>query len=155
MRFNLNDINMKTKTIPILLLGLGLFASCKQEKKTDDPEILKGILTEYFDGIKHRDINKMNAVTTTDFVLFEDGKVWTNDSLINFTNQFKSFQGNWTFDNMMVNIDEVSGDIVYFVHGDFVINDTTKMQSDWIESATFRKIDGKWKMNFLHSTVRK
>ena len=146
---------MKTKTISILLLGLVLFASCKQEKKADDPEILKSILTEYFDGIKNRDINKMNAVTTTDFVLFEDGKVWTNDSLINFTSQFKSFQGNWTFDNMKVNIDQVSGDIVYFDHGDIIVNDTTKMQFDWIESATFRKIDGKWKMNFLHSTVRK
>jgi Domain of unknown function (DUF4440) len=146
---------MKRGTHLILLIGLVLFTSCQPEKKTEDPEILKSILTEYFDGIKKRDITKMNAVTTTDFLLFEDGKVWTNDSLINIMNQFKSFEGSWKFDNMKVNIDDLSGDIVYFNHGDFVFNDTTKMQFDWIESATFRKIDGKWKMNFLHSTVRK
>jgi len=30
-----------------------------------------------------------------------------------------------------------------------------KMTYDWVESVTFKKIDGEWKMNFLHSTVRK
>lgn len=146
---------MKKKGLLIFLFGIGLLASCAQEKKSDDAEILKGILTEYFDGIKNRDITKMNAVTTPDFVLFEDGRVWNNDSLVNSLNQFKSFQGSWKFDDMKVNIDESSADIVYSDHGELVFNDTMKVTFDWIESATFRKIDGKWKMNFLHSTVKK
>ena len=61
----------------------------------------------------------------------------------------------WTFDNIKVNMNESSGDIVYLNHGDFVINDTIKTKVDFLESATFRKVDGKWKMNFLHSTVKK
>jgi hypothetical protein len=56
---------------------------------------------------------------------------------------------------MKVNMDVNSGDIIYYNHGDFVINDTIKTQVDWLESAIFRKIDGKWKLHFLHSTVRK
>ena len=146
---------MKIKSTFVLLLTLGLLSSCQQTKPTDDPQILKTVLRDYFDGIKNRDIKKLNEVTTNDFVLFEDGKVWTNDSVINSFSPFKSFQGDWKFDNMKVNVDNSSGDITYSDHGDFILNDTTKMSLNWIESATFRKIDGKWKMNFLHSTIKK
>jgi len=144
---------MKTITILTIILGLGLLTNCEQKK--DDPEILKNILTDYFDGIKTQDLEKLNSLTTSDFVLFEDGKIWTNDSLVKINEKFNSFKRDWKFDNIKVNMDESSGDIVYFNHGDFVFNDTIKMKIDWLESATFRKVDGKWKMNFLHSTVKK
>jgi hypothetical protein len=144
---------MKKFCILTIILGLGLLTNCKQKK--DDPEILKNILTDYFDGIKTQDLEKLNSLTTSDFVLFEDGVIWSNDSLVKPNPNVKSFKGKWTFDNIKVNMDESSGDIVYFNHGDFVINDTIKMKIDWLESATFRKVDGKWKMNFLHSTVKK
>ncbi|HLF33434.1 MAG TPA: nuclear transport factor 2 family protein [Cyclobacteriaceae bacterium] len=146
---------MKNITPLIILLALGMIASCNREHKNDDPEVLKKILSDYFDGIKNKDINKMNAVTTTDFILFEDGKVWNNDSLLNLANTFNSFQGTWTFDFIRVTIDKLSGDIVYLNHGDFIINDTIEMKFDWVESATFSKVDGSWKMNLLHSTVKK
>lgn len=136
-----------------MILGLGLLTNCEQKK--DDPEILKKILTDYFDGIKTQDLEKLNSLTTGDFVLFEDGVIWTNDSLVTMKEKFSSFKGAWKFDNISVNIDESSGDIVYFNQGDFVFNDTIKIKIDWLESATFRKVDGKWKMNFLHSTVKK
>jgi hypothetical protein len=35
------------------------------------------------------------------------------------------------------------------------VSRTIKMQVDFLESATFKKVDGQWKMKFLHSTVRK
>jgi hypothetical protein len=136
-----------------MILGLGLLTNCEQKK--DDPEILKKILTDYFDGIKTQDLEKLNSLTTSDFVLFEDGVIWTNDSLVTMKEKFSSFKGAWKFDNISVNIDESSGYIVYFNQGDFVFNDTIKIKIDWLESATFRKVDGKWKMNFLHSTVKK
>ncbi len=144
---------MKVTKILTVVLGLGLFTSCQQKK--DDSEVLKKILTDYFDGIKTNDLDKLNSLTTTDFVLFEDGAIWTNDSLVKPIPGVKSFKGTWTFDDMKVNIDQNSGDIIYYNHGDFIINDTIKMQVDFLESATFKKVDGQWKMNFLHSTVRK
>jgi hypothetical protein len=146
---------VKTLRPLTILLAFVIIASCSQERKTDDPEELKNVLTDYFDGIKNKDLNKMNSVTTHDFILFEDGKVWNNDSLINLVNSFNSFQGTWTFDYIRITMDELSGDIVYLNHGDFIFNDTTKMKFDWVESATFRKIDGNWKMNLLHSTIKK
>ena len=144
---------MKITKLLLFTLGLGLLTNCQQ--KRDDPNVLKQILTDYFDGIKTQDVNKLNSLTTNDFLLFEDGKILTNDSLVTMKKKFKSFKGDWKFQNMKINIDESSGDIVYYDHGVFVFNDTIKMKFDWLESATFRKVDGKWKMNFLHSTVRK
>jgi len=144
---------MKVTKMLTIVLGLGLLTSCQQKK--DDPEVLKKILTDYFDGIKSNDLDKLNSLTTTDFVLFEDGLIWTNDSLVKPIPDVKSFKGTWTFDDMKVDIDQNSGDIIYYNHGDFIINDTIKMQVDFLESATFKKVDGQWKMKFLHSTVRK
>jgi ketosteroid isomerase-like protein len=137
----------------IIMLAFGLLTSC--EPKKDDPEILKKILIDYFDGIKKQDLQQLNSLTTSDFILFENGKIWTNDSIATIKNKFNSFTGEWKLENMKVNMDESSGDIVYFNHGELSFNDTLKMKLDWLESATFRKVDGEWKMNFLHSTVRK
>lgn len=144
---------MTTIKLTIIALGLAILTSC--EPKKDNPEVLTKILTDYFDGIKTQDLNKLNSLTTADFVLFEDGKLWNNDSLVTFAHNFKSFKGEWKFDNIKVNIDQSSGDIVYYDHGEFVLNDTLNLKFDWLESATFRKINGQWKMNFLHSSIRK
>ncbi|HEY0740833.1 MAG TPA: nuclear transport factor 2 family protein [Chryseosolibacter sp.] len=146
---------MKTLKLAIIFLALVFSTSCTQEQKTDDTEALKKLLADYFDGIKHRDVAKMDSVTTNDFILFEDGRVWSNDSLVNMLNAFKSFDGTWTLTDMKINTDERSADAVYFNHGELIVNDTGKLNFDWVESATFRKVDGNWKMNFLHSTVRK
>jgi len=150
-----NDQNLKIlkKYILIVIIGLTLFNSCEQKK--DNPEILKTILTDYFDGIKAQDINKLNALTTSDFLLFENGHIWTNDSLVNLDTKDTSVKRHWTFDFIKVEIDDELGDMVYYNNGNFVINDTLEIKPNWLESATFKKINGQWKLKFLHSTIRK
>ena len=145
---------MKAKPILLLALVVLLF-SCQEEKKPDNPEQLKQVLTSYFDGVVAKDIAKMNAVTTDDFVLYEDGLVWNNDSLLNLVNSMPPFEASFKFDYIKINIDQEIGNISYFNHADMILNDTTEVKYDWIESATFQKIEGEWKMNFLHSTVKK
>ena len=144
---------MKTRIILSFAL-LGLLYGCQQNKSSDDPEKLKQVLLDYFEGIKNRDLNKMNEVTTSDFVLFEDGRVWNNDSLINALSKLSTFKAELTFDNFEINVDNASGSMRYFNHC-ICTYDTTVVIYDWIESATFRNTDGKWKMDFLHSSIRK
>jgi hypothetical protein len=141
------------KPLLTILTGLWLLTSCRQ--KIDKPEILVKILTDYFDGINDQDLKKLNSLTTTDFVLFEDGRIWTNDSLVTIKNNYKSFKGAWKFDSIKVNIGQSSGDIIYHNHGELLFDDTLKLTFDWLESALFRKVDGKWKLHYLHSTERK
>ena len=146
---------MNTRIV-LHVAALVLLIGCQQSHPTDDPEILKKILFDYFDGIKVKDLTKMNAVTTYNFVLFEDGKIWNNDSLVtNLTKYYKTFNPTFTFDNFEIKVDNTSGYMRYFNHCDCIINDTSKMSFNWIESATFVKVDGAWKMNFLHSSIRK
>ena len=138
----------------LLLIPFLLLSSC-QEKKTDNPAQLETVLVGYFDGIKTKDFQKMRDLTTTDFVLYENGKVFNNDSIFKMIQSFPKYTAKYKFENLKINVDNNSGNIHYFNHGDFVFNDTIKVKVDWLESATFKKVDGKWKMDFLHSTVRK
>ena len=145
---------MKTKILLLLALT-GIMFGCQQNKPTDSPDVLKKVLIDYFDGMKNKDFDKMKSVTTPDFVIFEDGKVWNNDSLINVIKTFPPFKIDYKFDNFNIHIDNSIGNMHYFNHADMVMNDTIKMAYDWIESATFVKDSAGWKMNFLHSTIKK
>lgn len=150
-----NPSKMKQmKFMSIALLNLLLFSSC-EEKKTDNPELLQSVLVEYFEGIEAKDFKKMQGLTTDDFKIYEDGVIYNNDSIFNIIKGFQNFTVAYTFDNLQINVDHHSGNIHYFNHADFVFNDTSEVEMDWLESATFKKIDGKWKMDFLHSTARK
>jgi hypothetical protein len=77
-------------TLIFLILSAAMIA-CNHSSKPDDPEKLKAVLLNYFDGISTHDIQKLNA----------------------------------------------------------------RRSVDWVESATFRKLDGEWKIDFLHSTVKR
>jgi hypothetical protein len=143
-----------TTKISIPFAALVLFG-CQQTQPMDSPEVLKQILFDYYDGIKVKDLRKLNAVTTDNFILFEDGKVWNNDSLVtNLNKYYKTFDASFSQDSFHIKVDHTSGSMRYFSHCDCIINGTPTT-FDWIESASFVKVDGAWKMNFLHSTVRK
>ncbi|MGJ8744853.1 nuclear transport factor 2 family protein [Polaribacter sp.] len=143
------------KNITILWLIQVLFFSACQEKKEDQAAQLKDVLVGYFDGIETRDFKKMSALTTEDFIIYEDGVIFTNDSIFKMIESFPKYTAKYKFEKLNIQVDQSSGNIHYLNHANFVFNDTTKVAFDWLESATFKKIDGQWKMNFLHSTVRK
>ena len=146
---------MKNKIL-LLVIQVGLLTACQQTNQKDDPEKLKAVLTGYFDGIRAKDPNKLNELTTNDYVLFESGLIWNNDSLANIFKKYPTIQYKpFKLDNFRISVDNEIGHMTYYNHGEFTINDTTKFEFDWLESANFRKVDGKWKIDFLHSTQRK
>lgn len=55
---------------------------------------------------------------------------------------------------MLLHVDKELGTVIYYNHADFA-KDTLKMSVNWLESANLRKVNGKWKISFLHSTERK
>jgi Domain of unknown function (DUF4440) len=147
--------NMKANTILRMAFVFGLLTGCQPGKVTDNPELLKKVLISYFEGIENKDFAKMKAVTTDDFILYEDGAIWNNDSAFMNIKAHLPFTLKYKFDNFKINVDNKSGDVTYLNHADFVFNNTKTRSFDWIESATHRKNDGVWKMNFLQATVRR
>jgi lysophospholipase L1-like esterase len=121
---------------------------------TDDPALLQHVLTDYFDGIGEHDTAKMRAVTTDDFILYEDGLVWNNDSAFMNIRRNLPFSVKFTIGNMRMFVDEHSGDCVYTNRADFVFRDTFHKRIEFLESASFRKTAAGWKMSLLHVTVR-
>jgi hypothetical protein len=120
----------------------------------DDPSKLKSVLLDYFDGIKTNDLEKMNLNTTSDFLLFESGKVWNNDSLWTNGQKYKETRIDFRLYNFNITVDNESGHITYFNDGDIYKQDSLTQTIEWIENATFKKLDGHWKIDFLQSTVR-
>jgi hypothetical protein len=144
----------KIKSILAVLVGLSLATSCRQNELADDPELLKKVVVGYFDGITNKDFGKMKEMTTKDFVLYEDGAVWNNDSVFNNIRKHLPFSVRYKLQDFNIHVDQASGDMTYQNHADFVF-DGQMVSLDWIESATFRKTEEGWKMNFLHLTIKK
>jgi hypothetical protein len=145
---------MKLNNIPVFALAIGLLGVGRPKQPTNDAEKLKQVLTGYFEGIETKDTVKMKALTTDDFILYENGAVWNNDSAFMNIRRHMPFTVKYTFANFKIHVDSASGDMTYTNHADFVFKVTNKVALDWIESATFRKIAGEWKMNFLQATLR-
>ena len=148
---------MKQKLCVPIAIGIimsGFVSGCYQDKSVSDPTVLKRVFESYFIGIETKDYKKLTDAVTDDFVLYEMGRVWNNDSVIVNIKRNLPFQVRYTFTNHKIHVDQLSGDITCFNHGDFLFGDSTTQSFDWIESATFRMVDGKWRMNFLHITEK-
>jgi len=145
---------MKSK-IFLLLTLFGIFTSCQQKNQAETPESLKQVLFNFYDGTKNKDFDKIKEATTQDFKAFIDGKVWTIDTMINTLNSYPPYKADYSFNNFKINMADSLGSINYFIHGDFVFSDTLNLKFDWLESATFTKVNGQWKMNFMHTTTKK
>jgi hypothetical protein len=147
--------NMKIKIIAAIVLVIAALTAFRPNRSNDAPEKLQKVLTSYFDGITNKDTALMRRVTTADFVLYEDGAYWNNDSAFMNIRRHVPFTVKYTFGKFKTFVDSQSGDIIYNNHADFVFSNDQKVSLDWIESATFRKVNGEWKMNFLQATIKK
>jgi len=120
----------------------------------DDPAGLKQLVTHFFRGIERKDTVALRRLTTADFVLYEEGKVWNNDSGFANIRRNLPFFVRYELNGFVVHTDVHSGDARWLNHADFVFDDTVRASFDWVESATFRKERDGWKINFL-SVVRR
>jgi len=144
---------MKSKIFLLMVLA-GVVVSCQQKKQPESPELLKQVLFDFYDGAKNKDFDKIEEAITHDFILYTDGKIWSNDSIVSALNSYPPHKVDYSFDNFIIDMENSLGCMRFFSHADFVFSDTLNVQYDWIESATFTKVEDQWKMNFLHSTTK-
>jgi hypothetical protein len=143
------------KNILFTLLMTAIF-SCQPETgngiKKDE---LKKVVAAYYDALAKKDIQKMNTLTTANFILFDEGVIYTNQSAVNAVDQLKPFAVTFTFDSLNIHMDKNDASVYYFREANFIFDGNTKMPVRFLESATFHKEDNKWKLRFLHSSIRK
>lgn len=144
---------MKSK-IFLTMAFFGIALSCQQQNQTKSPELLKQVIFDFYDGVKKKDFDKIKEVTTADFTLYVDGNIWSNDSILSILNSYPPYKVDYSFDNFHIDMENSLGFLRFHSHADFVFSDTLSMKFDWIESATFIKVDDQWKMNFMHSTTK-
>jgi SnoaL-like domain len=145
---------MKIKLLLILIV-IGLL-SChldagNQTRKDD----LKNVLASYYEAMAKKDLQKMNTLTTSNFVMYDEGTIYNNESAVRSVEQLPPFTATFAFDSINANIDKINASAYYLRKADFTMGDGGHMPMRFLESATFRKEDGKWKLRFLQSSVRK
>ena len=113
-----------------------------------DSAVLRRLVVAYFEGVSKKDFRQLVAATTPDFVVYEFGKKWNNDSVFRNIQYHEPFSVIFTLTNFAVFMDERSGDATYHSQADFVFGDEA-VRLDFIESATFRKTATGWKINMI------
>jgi hypothetical protein len=149
---------MKTKILFIITL-IGLF-SCHEPDADTKKEELKNILAAYYDGMAKKDLQKLNDLTTANFVMYEEGVIYNNASAIKSIEGLPPFTVTYKFDSMNATIDKINASAYYVREANLTMKDSTMKDViyppfHFLESATFYKEGKKWKLRFIHSTMRK
>ena len=105
---------MKSRIFLIMAL-LGVIVSCQQKNQTKSPELLKQVLFDFYDGLKNKDFDKIKEVTTPDFTLYVDGKIWSHDSIISVLNSYPPYKADYSFDNFNIDMENSLGVSDFFL----------------------------------------
>jgi len=147
-------MNRKINFLPVLLFFL-LFSCRTDDNGQARKEELKNIVLDYFRALSDKDLQKANSLTTGNFILFDGGLIYNNAVAIDSVKKMGPFTASFTIDSLNVHVDKKDASAYYFRKADFAFADSTKLSVQFLESATFNKEGGKWKLRFMHSSLRK
>jgi hypothetical protein len=136
----------------LLILTLFLSTTLLAQEKKDSLEIIQ-LLKEDYHTLQTHDINKHRGYCTDNYLLIEDGQIMNMDDEVDYfeKNVERVIDRKDYFDFKYIKVFENIAYSVYSLKSDFTDNgDLT--QKNWSESAIFRKIEGEWKIELIHST---
>lgn len=140
----------------LLVFIVTMLVSCQTEPDTQTKkEELKAVLSDYYDAMSKKDLTIMNSLTTGNFILYDEGVIYNNESALKAMQQMPSFMATFTFDSINAHIDKTNASAYYLRSAVFTIEDSLYPPIKFLESATFTREGGKWKLRFLHSSMRK
>ncbi len=112
----------------------------------------KKLITDYFEAISSNNFEELKNLSTPDYVLFEDGLIWNNDSLINAIQAMPEAVIDYQLVDFTFEAD-CNGTLIRYVnHGRLTLNDTARFDVKWLESAYVKQVEGTPKLAFLHSS---
>ena len=136
----------------LLVLTFFLSTTILSQEKKDSLEIIQ-LLKEDYHTLQTHDIKKHRELCTDNYLLSEDGEILRMDDEAAFYKKeaHRVFERKDYFDFKYIGIFENTAYAVYRLKADFLKNGNS-MQKNWTESVIFKKIDGEWKIELIHST---
>ena len=142
------------KKYRLLLCLPGLLTACMNTPGGDNPkEEVKKILVAYYDALKTKNFNQLKELTTPDYLLYENGKAYTIDSVIASFDNIPPFTVTYSFNDLDIKTDHQSSRAHFIKKASFTFNDTTHITVNSLESANFRRTGCNWKLEFNHLTA--
>ncbi len=140
------------KKIALFFLLSTQFSFAQTTQKAE----VQQVITRFFDALSVANIPLMKAEVSDDFILLENGEIWTIDTLANKISRPKpeGYLRQNSFDFIETKIDKNRA-WVYFKNKAEITSKTRNMTIKWLESVIFRKEKGRWRMEFMHSTPMK
>ena len=147
---------MNRKISILFIVVIFLLPSCRpgddsQAKK----EELKNIIIDYYNALANKDLKKANSLTTSNFVLFDGGRIYNNQVAIDSVKKMGEFGFTTSIDSLNVHVDRKNASAYYFRKADFTFPPDVILSVRFLESCTFNKEDDKWKLRFMQSSNRK
>ena len=124
--------------------------------QTTEKAEVQQVITRFFDALSVANIPLMKAEVSDDFILLENGEIWTIDTLANKISRPKpeGYLRQNSFDFIETKIDKNRA-WIYFKNKAEITSKTRNLTIKWLESVIFRKEKGRWRMEFMHSTPMK
>ncbi len=131
-----------------LLISLHVFS----QDKNDSTAIVK-LLVDDYKTMGTWDIKRHTANCTKNYLLIENGEIWNmeNESEHYRSNAHRIIDRKDYFDIKYVRVFGNTAYAVYSLKSDIVENGNLRTKN-WNESVIFRKLDGNWKIELIHST---
>jgi uncharacterized protein YggL (DUF469 family) len=140
------------KKIALFVLLSTQFSFAQTTEKAE----VQQVITRFFDALSVTNIPQMKAEVSDDFMLLENGEIWTIDTLANKISRPKpeGYLRQNSFDFLSTKIDKNRA-YVYYKNKAEISSKTRNATIKWLESAILRKEKGRWRMEFMHSTPMK
>ena len=116
---------------------------------------MRGLIVAYFDAVAAKNFVGLDAVVTRDFQIYEDGKVWNNDSVYHNIQYHQPFSVKFTLTDFHVFADTHTGELGYHERADFVVQDTVKFTLNFLSTALCLRTKAGWKIRLIHVTAEK
>jgi len=147
---------MNRGSIIIAIAIISLLPSCRPDDNGQaKKEELKNIIIDYYNALAKKDLKKANSLTTSNFILFEEGRIYNNQVAIDSVAKMGEFSFSTTIDSLNIHVDKKNASAYYFRKANFTFPTGVTASAQFLESCTFNKEDDKWKLRFLQTSVRK
>jgi hypothetical protein len=140
------------KKIALFVLLSTQFSFAQTSEKAE----VQQVITRFFDALSVANIPLMKAEVSDDFILLENGEIWTIDTLANKISRPKpeGYLRQNSFDFLSTKTNKNRA-YVYYKNKAEISSKTRNATIKWLESAILRKEKGRWRMEFMHSTPMK